>query len=155
MPPSDLTADHQPPITRCDWCDEPLTEEEEAFPQFRNGDLVCQQCLCDDEHFTCCWCENCGEEEDQHRYVMVFDHHIAGTSLPGLYRVERPTYYAAGIIGSGWLDPSALTWLGFLATLKADPQDYPCGHLCSTCQERALAEIAYETRCMAYMLEPL
>jgi hypothetical protein len=140
-------------MTHCAWCGEELTPDEAAYPELRDGDNVCEQCLCDEEHFTCCWCGNCGEEEEQRRFLVVFDPTELGVALPGLYRVERLPYYLAPLIGHGWLIASALTWLGALPDCH-DPGDYPCGHLCAPCQQRALAALTYRRRCMAAALAP-
>ena len=136
----------------CNYCREPLTEEEEASPALYEGETLCNTCHCDLNHFTCSWCEGCGENEEKHRYVMVFDADEAGVALPGLYRVTTTPYYWHGLIGGGGLDPWAVTWLGFVAECRTDPDGAPCGHLCLDCQIRALEEIIYETRCIAAAL---
>jgi hypothetical protein len=135
-------------MSLCDYCGRALTAEEAEEPMPPYGP-ICNDCYCEQAHFACSWCEACGEVADQDRYIMVFDADAALVPLPGLYRVETTPYATQGLIGSGWLHPETLTWLGFVASLQEDPEGYPCGHLCAPCQTRALAEITYTTRCMA------
>lgn len=138
------------PPTDCDLCGKRLSQEEYENPVVRDGDTLCDDCETEHYKFTCSWCEDYKDQEVQHRYIVVFDAQEAGVDLAGLYRIDAYPYYTSGLIGSSWLHPGAVTWLGFLATLTENLDGFPCGHLCQACQTRALKEIAYETRCMAH-----
>jgi hypothetical protein len=68
--------------------------------------------------------------------------------LPGLYRVRHLPYAVAPMIGAGSLRPQCLAWLGFLE--KVHTHEYPCGHLCTACQQRILADLDTHTTQMAW-----
>ena len=112
---------------------------------------VCDDCYHDHFEFTCCACEEYGEVEDQHKYLVVFE--AVDDVEPGIYRIKYKPYFTSGLIGSSWLHPRTLDkvkdlpvrWLAYVSItgkdifreLKAEEQDdgYPCGHLCADCQK--------------------
>jgi hypothetical protein len=132
----------------CWGCENPLDEDERESPYDRDGHLWCDDCYHEEFEFTCCWCEEYGDNEDQHRYVVVFDAAACELALPGLYRVDHLPYYSQPLIGYGYILSRAVTWLGFLDALpRAGWYDYPAGHLCLRCQRRALAHVTHATDC--------
>jgi hypothetical protein len=131
----------------CTTCGTRLYDEHEITCARENAayddELVCDVCACERDHFLCCRCQECGEQADQHTYVVVVDPEAAGVALPGLYRVEHLPYYWGGWIGGGALWPQAMTWLGLLEGMETE--GYPCGHLCADCQCIVLAELETHT----------
>ena len=130
----------------CCQCEEALAGEERETPYIRDGEVWCDECYHEAFEFPCCWCEEYGDIEDQHRYVVVFDPQEVRLPLAGLYRVVRRPYYTHAILDA-WLHPWALQWLGQLPPgLQEDPDRYPVGHLCADCQRAMLADIAIRQR---------
>jgi hypothetical protein len=143
----------------CSFCDNDLTDEEMESPRHDpdDGKPVCDECYTDHFEFNCCACEEYGDVEDQHKYIVVFE--TVDDVEPGFYRVKSTPYYTSGLIGSSWLHPWALVlvkplpvrWLAYVSItgkeiyqeLKADdlPDGFPCGHLCANCQKAALASV--------------
>jgi hypothetical protein len=134
----------------CYWCGDLLTEDQVADPRFSDDEITCDACYQRREQFTCCWCGEYEEQAVQHAYLVVFDAEVVGLRQAGLYAVTHVPYYSSGMIGQAELIRSALTWLGTLPELPADPDgSYPCGHLCAACQATAVAAIAtHHARCM-------
>jgi hypothetical protein len=135
------------PPTPCAICGALLSDEEDEDPAIRDGEIICDECEEEHYQFLCSWCENYDEKEIQHRYLVVFDHKDVGLPHNGLYQITRLPYYTAPLIGRGEMDARALTWLGSLPSCAEAPDGYPCGHLCTACQTRALDEIRYVSRC--------
>jgi hypothetical protein len=131
----------------CWGCENPLDEDELESPYERDGHIWCDDCYHEEFEFTCYWCDEYGDNEDQHRYVVIFDAGACELALPGLYRVNRLPYYSQPMIGQGCILSRAVTWLGYLPPHIGDESWYPAGHLCAYCQRRALAHIAHATDC--------
>ena len=132
----------------CTSCGDDFDLDDDESVSEDAGGILCDACYCTEHHFTCCWCEACGARDDRDRYLVVFAPAHVDVELPGLYRVEETPYYWSAMLYGGIL-PRAVTWLGFLPALVADPAGFPCGHLCADCQRQALAEVAQATACGA------
>ena len=123
------------PMLQCAWCEAFLLEDAATYAQ-RDGETVCDACLCEYEHFRCCWCEACDTAPAVHPYVVVFDAEAYEVPLPGLYRSAS---------GQVW----GHEWVGFLP-LVTDPWGEDWGYLCAPCQQQALAHLAlYHAHCCA------
>ena len=138
---------------KCSYCGDDLKDDELESPSIDPDDRtpVCDDCYHDHFEFTCCACEEYGEVEDQHKYLVVFE--AVDDVEPGIYRIKYKPYFTSGLIGSSWLHPRTLDkvkdlpvrWLAYVSItgkdifreLKAEEQDdgYPCGHLCADCQK--------------------
>jgi len=138
--PSLTQAAHPLPLT-CTACQEPLDAEEAALPRLRDTAIYCDACYEELFTFPCCWCEENGDVEDQHRLVVVLDAAAAGMPC-GVYAVRDHPYYQVRVMGDGRLFPWALAYLGTLPlTLPVSDDGYAIGHLCDACQGRALDDI--------------
>ena len=123
----------------CELCGEALNEEEVASPRLDDdGKPICDECFHEEYEFVCCLCEEYGFVEDQHNFVVVFD---TEEVKPGIYRVLKAPYWCHSYF-SAWLYPDALE---YVAPLPMPEHDYPCGHLCKTCQDKLGLKL--ETRC--------
>jgi hypothetical protein len=108
----------------------------------RDNDLWCNECYDEEYEFPCAWCEEYGDVDDQHAYLLVVDEKEAGLDVPGVYRVTGVPYYTSPLIGRGWFFRSNLRYLGPLpSTFSVEGQWYPCGHVCLACQRRLLVEL--------------
>jgi len=139
---------------KCTHCGEPLNDEEAASPRRdEDGDvgILCDECWHLQYEFTCCRCEEYDHVKVQHRYLVVFEktYGLYGDVAPGLYRITRFPYHGGPIIGTPWLENGSLERIGDIPKramwnpisgsydrIEQVPQgNYPCGHLCSHCQE--------------------
>jgi len=131
--------------TQCWQCETPLAPEyngDDDAGYERDGDLWCYECYTEKYQFICAWCEDFGDVDDQHQYLLVFDAEEAGLDVPGVYRVTDLPYYTSALIGGGWMWQQSLQYLGPLPrTVQPEYQEYPCGHLCLECQREMLAEL--------------
>jgi len=124
--------------TECEGCGTALTSDERAYPvEDEDGDLCwwCSECEHDALDFLCIQCRDYARTADQHRLLVVIDAK-AVKSRQGVYLIVERPYYTAPMIGTGWLHPGALAYLGPIpAQMSPDPEEYvyPCGHLCGAC----------------------
>lgn len=116
----------------CLYCDEEIPADDVRTDE--DGDTLCYECWCDHCQFTCCLCQEYGDIEDQHNYVVVFDAEGSGIEKPGLYRVKDKDYYTEAMIGSGWLHKWAIEFMSDVPV--GAESDYPCGHICLECQKK-------------------
>ena len=122
----------------CESCRRPLTDEEIDEPAHDLEGRTrawCTECECEQLHFPCIQCENCGEMAEQHRLLVVIDAEYV--EMPqGVYLIRELPYYTSGLISASWMHERALAYLGPLPA-KMDPKpehyDYSCGHLCGDC----------------------
>ena len=121
----------------CPWCGCDFDDEERESPRMSGDDPICDQCYQDEYEFTCCRCEDYGEQDIQHELLVVF---VATSSSygekvqPGLYTITGGPYWATDYFSS-WLNPDKLIWLCSLPeSLQDEDPYYPVGHLCSECQ---------------------
>ena len=137
----------------CSYCGETIRDKDEAAnPRLIENEIICDECWQRDHAFSCCICE-CWEEVDlQRTHVVVIDSAEAfGKEIgsDGRYRVRRPRgvyqvlqcpYFAAPLVGQGFLDPGSLKRIAPLPKdiLPRDYYEHPCGHLCRDC----LAKVA-------------
>ena len=137
---------------KCTHCGEPLDQEEAASPrrdEDGDGDILCDECWHLRYEFTCCRCEEYDHVKVQHRYLVVFEEvqGLSGMVKPGLYRISELPYWADGMIEYHFYEtalervgdvPKIARWnprtraYDLIETLECN---YPCGHLCSRCQE--------------------
>jgi len=142
----------------CGLCGHELTKEEREYPEYRQGDLLCERCLRDKFMHTCDWCENLtdGAPEDHPAIgeLMAVLEPLEGcmycgpavpwirgqyrsTMMPGIYRVKKWPIYANGII-EGYLFADAFEWFAPLPKALAEHHDAdydaPCWVLCPECQ---------------------
>src|ERR1700722_18101083 len=93
-------------LKNCTSCGEPFDEEEREGPHYERTDKgknirsrpICDQCFHDEYEFTCCWCKEYGDVEDQHKMLVVFEEcanfdNRDARILPGLYRITDGPYY--------------------------------------------------------------
>ena len=78
--------------------------------------------------------------------MVVFDVEEAGIEA-GLYRILAYPVYIGSLLGGSFLCQSALTWMGYLPSDRKHAENYPCGFLCTACQQKALDFLLYTTRC--------
>jgi hypothetical protein len=117
----------------CSICEDTFTLQTGEFPdESPEGEVLCDDCLCDNYHYTCAWCGDCEDIEEQDRAVVVWDAAAAGVTLPGLYLVRETPYCWTGILEGG-LIPRAVEWQGWLPPSAWHDDPYPCGHLCRSC----------------------
>lgn len=125
---------------KCWYCDEPLDEEKAESPHTTpDGEPVCDECYHDHFEFTCCWCQEYGDAEDQHKLLVVFDAEEAFDAdarerglTAGLYRIAELPYYTSDYL-SVWLNDHNLERIGPVPR-GASGDGYTCGHLCGPCQ---------------------
>ena len=134
-------------VVTCSSCGEPLDQCEIDDPRNADDPELCDDCYREFYQFICCWCEDDDDNEYQHVLLVVFEPEAIWLDLPGIYGIDRTPYYAQSMIGPAHVWDDCLTWLGYLPGCHAD--GYPCGHLCRTCQKKALADCLYQARCGA------
>ncbi|KKN75780.1 hypothetical protein LCGC14_0376560 [marine sediment metagenome] len=126
-------------VTNCSSCGDEFDEEERENPRRDSSDdPICDDCYREYYEFTCCKCEEYGDQKDQHNLLVVLEAEIVRIESeddylkPGIYQVVDTPYWATDYFES-WIRWKAVTWL------CENPFDiayecYPCGHLCLTCQ---------------------
>ena len=133
-------------MATCEECGNDLSSQEVREPILRDGDTICEVCFHDKHEFTCSWCGEYAEEPTQHPYMVVFDSEEAGVEV-GFYRILAYPISIEPLIGHGWFSCDAITWLGFLPHDIENADGYPCGFLCTACQQKVLDFLLYMTRC--------
>lgn len=125
--------------TECTRCGEELDSEERESPRLDVDETaICDQCYHDNFEFTCSRCEGYGDNEDQHRYLVIFEE--CGGLRPGIYRINRKPYFISNYFDMWWIKES-LSRLRDADGYYADQDLYPSGHLCYGCQrEMGLVE---------------
>jgi hypothetical protein len=126
------------PALSCHYCGHVITDPDEQADPYRNPDTdeaMCSECYREHFEFSCCWCKESDNVDVQHKMLVIED---AYDEMPewrkGVYQIGRRPYYADGMIEMHLIQ-SALTWIGSVPeTLHIEY--YPCGHLCSECQNK-------------------
>jgi hypothetical protein len=126
----------------CTICQDTFTLQTGEFPaESPEGEILCEDCLCDHYHYSCTWCGDCEHIEEQHRAVVVWDAAEAGVGVSGLYRVRETPYYHWSRLETR-LVPSAVEWLGWLPPYPSYERPAPCGPLCRACLRHFRAQCA-------------
>lgn len=133
-------------MDKCSLCGDSLNKEEIESPR-RDADdePICDDCYHEDYEFTCVWCEEYGETDDQHNLLIVLDADIVRIESaeeylkPGVYQIVKRPYYGTDYFDS-WILWKAISWL---CPLPWDPDEHycPCGHLCLSCQNKIWEQI--------------
>lgn len=146
---------------KCLYCGNELDEDEQGDPyRDKDGDVLCRECYHEHCEFTCHWCENYADNDQEcaiGSFFAVFEPVPARgywfepentcpewfdaeehQMLPGLYRITKHPMYGDAILDS-WLEARSFEWV---AELTDDMKkhggyaDYPCGPLCLECQKK-------------------
>ena len=127
-------------MTTCTWCGTELDAEESDSPRTDGGgDVICDNCHHDHYEFTCCLCEDYGDVEVQHKYLVVFTE--TDGVLPGIYQTAEDRPYWCDAVLDAWLYPEALSRVRDLTPgLEASDRGWPCGHLCGDCQDKLIED---------------
>src|SRR5690606_34937634 len=99
-----------------------------------DGTVWCDECFRRLFTFHCCKCNDYEHNDNQHRYMVVFDEEEAGIPR-GVYRIIDKPYHISAMVGSGWLCNGSLLRVGEVPD-GCDSDGYPCDHLCTTCSEK-------------------
>ncbi len=131
--------------TICGWCGEKLTPEEVEYPEHRQGEIICEDCLCEFFHFRCCICQECEDIEYQQEIGSLFVvaesvEGLSGDVRRGVYEIIEHPYYADGVV-EGHLYNDALKRLGRVPR-AADTGLYPSGHVCRECAAKLREQLA-------------
>jgi hypothetical protein len=97
-----------------------------------DGDEICSDCHHELYEFTCAWCQEYADADDQHVMLVIFER--TNRVAPGVYRIGDRPYYYDGMIESG-LYENALAWVSPLPS-SCMQNCYPCGHLCPECVQK-------------------
>ncbi len=137
----------------CDWCGNELDEEEREAPRLTaEKKPICDDCHHKEYEFTCCWCEEYGDNEVQHKILVVFVPTSASYGdkvQPGVYEITGGPYWTSDYFSS-WLDKNNLKRMCSLPEdLQEDDPYYPVGHLCEGCQVemKAFAVLELTKKC--------
>ena len=134
--------------THCTWCSCEFDEEEKENPRADcDNNPICDDCYHNEYEFTCCYCEDSGDNDNQHKMAVVFVPTRAawGDDIPvGIYRVRGGPYWGHNYFSS-WLYSDKIEYICTLPDeLKDDDPYYSLGHLCSECQVKIEQRAALE-----------
>lgn len=108
-------------------------EELESPRRDEHGSVWCDECFDDAFTFDCCACDTREHEDNQHRYMVVFNAEDVDMER-GVYRIIGKPYCTSALIGAGWLHPKELLRVGDVPN-GASSDGSPCGHLCVECSK--------------------
>lgn len=147
------TVTEAPPETECSWCGEELSKEEVQYPPSDIEEAICDDCYYEEYHYPCCRCGDLEREklnsegvktgEPAHNMLVIYRPDEAGVELrPGVYRVVRWPYWTDAMLNA-WVHEDCLRYLAPLekkehyreGRAEFGYNDYPCGHLCQSCQD--------------------
>lgn len=127
------------PALSCSYCGQQLEEHERADPQMVDDEPVCDDCYREKYCFTCCRCEEYEDNEHQHKFLVVKHDECGELEVAdGVYRIVRSPYHYSSALDNG-LIKSALEFVCALPN-GIELDDYPCGHLCLSCQGKLSEE---------------
>lgn len=117
----------------CVECGEPLSDEEIEAPADYGDGPVCYECYRDDHYWTCGFCGEDREDEEESDLFAVFDVDAAGVAA-GIYRILETPFYSQGLTGGGRIFEWAVQRVADLPEGTTEDEDgYPCIALCQSC----------------------
>jgi hypothetical protein len=126
----------------CTICQDTFTLQTGEVPaESPEGEILCEDCLCDHYHYSCMWCGDCEHIEEQHRAVVVWDAAEAGVGLPGLYQVHETAILINAALEREGL-ALAVEWVGWLPPYPSYERPEPWGPLCRACLRHFRAQCA-------------